>query len=240
MDQRVAKYDVVIPYKMKGNSDELRMALRTIDSNFLSVRDVYIVGECPSWVENVIHIPSPQNDHKRVNVGKAYREALAQKDLSEEFILWNDDMFILQPMREIPSWHGGPLRDFIKLYSNTYPTGYYTEMARSTGHHIDGDLPHWELHIPVKFNKTKLKELMGPEISPRGLLLRTLYGSAYGVSKSSFHEDVKIHSYSGSKGWYERDRFKEFVSSADNTYLGVIYPRLIRLYPDRSRYEKPW
>ena len=54
-----------------------------------------------------------------------------------------------------------------------------------------------------------------------------------------YHEDVKIHSYSGSRGWQDQERFDTFVSSADNTFLGVILPVLRKRFQEPSQFEEP-
>ena len=111
-------------------------------------------------------------------------------------------------------------------------------MAMRTTDQVPERLPHWELHIPMNFDKVRLKQLMGPNIAPRGMLLRTMYGNMYNSEGSEYHQDVKINSYSGSLGWQNDERYSKFVSSADNTYLGIIFPILIRRFERKSKYEK--
>ena len=55
--------------------------------------------------------------------------------------------------------------------------------------------------------------------------------------KWEYHQDVKIHSFLGAQGWQNEERFKTFVSSADNVFRGVVYPVLKEMFPEPSRYE---
>lgn len=238
-DQLEHKYDVVIPYKVarNGSTEELRMALRSIDKNLLSVRDVYIVGDAPDWIQNVIHVQTPQGDTKRVNVGNSYRVAVAIEGLSDDFILMNDDMYIMKPTYKAPNWHGYNLRKFMEMYLSSYPRSYYTKMALRTNEYVPDELPHFELHTPKEFNKHKLADLMGP-VPTRSVLLRTLYSNMYNLSDATFHEDVKIYRTQGSKDWHKQERFSEFASSDDNTYETVFHRILMEKFPEKSKYEK--
>lgn len=231
-----SEIDIVIPYKRTHDELELRYALRSISENFQKVGRVYLVGDKPEWVRNVEYIPNTNKDHKRINVGYALRMAMWRDELSKEFLIWNDDMFLLEPLEEIPLWHGKSLKEFGALYNSRYPQSYYTKKIHQTT--AKSDLPHFELHIPILVDKEKLMEQIGDHPPERSYLMRTHYAlNNTDPSKWEYHEDVKIHSYSGSKGWQEKERFKTFVSSADNTFLGVIYPVLKELFPNKSRYE---
>lgn len=228
--------DIVIPYKKTQDDLELRYALRSIEKNFKPVRDVYIVGDRPHWLQNIIHIPNRNNDHKRVNVGYGIRMALWRDELSRDFALWHDDMFLLEPIDEIPLWHGKSLKEFSALYNGIYPSSYYTQAINNTD--LPGEIPHFELHTPFMADKELLAKQLGDEIATRSYLMRTMYlVNNSDREKWEYHQDVKIHSFLGAQGWQNEERFKTFVSSADNVFLGVVYPVLKEMFPEPSRYE---
>lgn len=229
--------DVVIPYKKTHDDLELRYALRSIEKNLEGLGLIFIVGDKPDWIQNVQYIPNTNRDHKGVNVGHALRMAMWREDLSENFLIWHDDMFLLERIKDIPVWHGKSIKEFSKTYNSIYPTSYYTRKIDDTD--IDKELPHFELHIPMMANKILLSNQLRDEPRARRYLMRTLYFiENVPEDQWEYHEDVKIHSYSGSRGWQDNERFKTFVSSADNVFLGVVYPILKDMFPDKSIYEK--
>ena len=50
--------DIVIPLgtESRWHDNELRFTLRSIEKHLTGYRNVIIVGWCPPWVQNVVHI----------------------------------------------------------------------------------------------------------------------------------------------------------------------------------------
>ena len=235
VDNRV---DVIIPYKSTHDQLELRFALRSIDKNFKNLGTVYLVGDKPDWVRNVVHVYNSNKDHKRLNVGYALRMALWQDELRENIVIWHDDMFLLKELDTIPVWHGKSIKELSRLYNGIYPTSYYTRKIRTAD--IPTELPHFELHTPMPASKKLLAEQLGDHPPQKSYLMRTAYMIKNTDPKDwEYHEDVKIHSYPGSRGWQDQERFDTFVSSADNTFLGVILPILRKRLQEPSQFEEP-
>lgn len=78
------------------NDEEIKISLRAIDENMLDLRDVYIIGEKPDFLTNIIHIDS--EDYSKDKWKNAYhkvKKACEIYDISDEFLLMNDDFFML-------------------------------------------------------------------------------------------------------------------------------------------------
>lgn len=230
------RVDIVIPYKSTYDNLELKYALRSIEKNFKNLGNVFIVGDLPDWATNVVHVYNSNNQHKRLNVGYALRMALWQDELRENIVIWHDDMFLLKELETIPIWHGKSIKELSRLYNGMYPSSYYTRKIKTTG--LPTELPHFELHIPMPANKKLLAEQLGDHPPEKSYLMRTKYMvDNTDPSAWEYHDDVKIHSYSGSKGWQDQERFDTFVSSADSTFNGVILPVLREMFPEKSKFE---
>lgn len=79
-----------------GN-EELRYALRNMDRHCPFVRNVYICGECPSWVDRsaVVHLPWPDrfSHAKDANIVDKLRHACSQPGIAERVLFCSDDQF---------------------------------------------------------------------------------------------------------------------------------------------------
>ena len=132
MNRRQEKLDLV--YILGDGSDwdnnEIRYSLRSAEQNFAH-RKVFIVGECPSWLQNVIYIRFPDSHQiKTANgVAKVLRAARDQR-LSERFVLMNDDFFFLKKQRAVPYYYRGKTSEFIDKHKTK--GGYYYQTLQNT------------------------------------------------------------------------------------------------------------
>lgn len=83
----------------KYQDDELRYSLRSL-SNFQQLGKVYIVGHCPKWIQNVIHIPAVDeySVNKDANLIVKITLACLDKDITQQFLHFSDDQILLQPI----------------------------------------------------------------------------------------------------------------------------------------------
>jgi hypothetical protein len=94
------KIDVVYKLGLNpdwGNYEELRYSLRSL-CNFENLGNVFIVGQKPDWIQEVIHIPAldPYKRNKDANLINKLILACSNPLLSERFINMSDDMFFLK------------------------------------------------------------------------------------------------------------------------------------------------
>ena len=87
----------VIGTGSKNNNEELRYALRNIDRHCQFVRDVYICGECPQWVDKnkVKHLKWPDRFHhaKDANIIDKLRHACEAPGIAKRILFCSDDQF---------------------------------------------------------------------------------------------------------------------------------------------------
>lgn len=165
---------------LENDSEELRYSLRSL-ANIPHGR-VFLVGEKPDWATNVEFIPVAQTKTKQENWNMNMRAAVNSTDISEEFVLMNDDFFIMHLLPEVPNWHMGPLDEVIANYERRYPGGsdYINSMKRTYKQLLamGYDTPvSYELHMPMVLRKSLVKQWHVDRPNVGSLQFRTMYGN---------------------------------------------------------------
>lgn len=98
----MSKVDVVFKLGLRGNIgdyDELRYALRSIETYFKDLGNVIIVGNKPHWAVNVIHIPAedPYKHNKDANLINKMILACLHPETSDRFLNFSDDFYLMRP-----------------------------------------------------------------------------------------------------------------------------------------------
>lgn len=137
--------DIVIPY-LKNQSGELKACISLIEKN-VPHRNIYVVEDYESSRYSYI---------SHINQIQKLDWALKNLDLTEEFYLFNDDFFILEPVQDIPYMHRGTLSDHI----TSRPHGQYSRNLRITRDWINEDALSYEVHVPFLFNRETLRVLI--------------------------------------------------------------------------------
>ena len=179
--------DILYLLKESAENEELTYSLRTLVN--LPHDRVFFAGGCPKNIKNVIHIPVEQTGTKYDNSTANLIAACQDERLSNNFVLMNDDFFILSrlvnPEREL-NLDRGYAEDVYNWYARRYPnqTIYMIGMEKTIkflqGLGFNRPLS-FELHIPMIMNKQNVLKmfcLRGIEkVSP--LHKRTLYGNLF-------------------------------------------------------------
>jgi hypothetical protein len=164
--------------------------------------NVFVVGEKPIFLTSeVIHIPA-KDRHENKLKNALEKQIIVANDprLSSEFILMNDDFFIMEPTAITPL-HLGRIDD--ALLSHETKGGYYyhalalvQDMIRFFG--VKNPI-NYEAHIPITYDKKKFLRLAERlDAGTEGYLMRSLYGNFYGIGGHKI-KDVKV--YSQWKDW---------------------------------------
>jgi hypothetical protein len=182
-----------------------------------------------------------QTKKSYANVREQLRVACATEKISDDFVLMNDDFFVINPVKEIPTWYTGTLVDRIRSLQQikSQNAGYLrllilsNNVIRRTG---VADPLDYELHTPMIMNKEKLLPILHSTA-----LWRSYYGNKYNVGGTK-HSDVKVHS----KDVLE-DRAKNLIDITNEPYIsGSDYNFeflkdiiLGEMFSQPSKYESP-
>jgi len=183
----------LVKNSLQNDSEELRYSLRSLKN--IPHGKVVVVGEKPDWVTNVTFIDVPQLGKKNANWEKSLRTAAARDDISEDFVMMNDDFFIMKPMGEIPLTNFGTMLDVIAHYDQRYPDGsWYADSMRDQYKILTEkgftNLMSYELHTPLVLKKSNVLQLYR-EVTEPLLQFRSFYGNYFHLGGVTV-PDVKV------------------------------------------------
>lgn len=226
--------DLVYPFLLPSDGgEELRHSLRSVCDN-LPHRNVYIIGEnMPEWITGVKQIRVKDDGTTRYNnTGCKLAMTCESDELSDEFILMNDDFFVLHKMENIPHYVWGTIEQHIEeLHQRNGYISDYTKLLRDTQEWLTKrGLPTMDftIHAPMIINKEKMRVT-----ATQGLSARCIYGNLHGVRPLKVH-DFKIYTLDELWGvtW-------PFVSSNNASWHdGRVGHELRRRFSIPCKYEK--
>lgn len=217
MDTDTSTCDVVIPYKTSYPDTELFYSLRSFRN--VRHRNIYLVGDKPSWYKGH-HIEVEHykwlNAYTVHNQENKIRAACELPELSENFILSNDDFFIMKPVI-LKQYHRGFLKDHIAQRNkrDQYQRSLVQTLELLNRMGIENPLS-FELHVPMIMNKDKRLQLSYDMETwlKRGYipLFRSLYGNLH-IDNAEYMSDVK------NVGDFEN---YTYLSTSEATFKGSI------------------
>jgi hypothetical protein len=241
------KLDVVYVVKPSETNEELRYSLRSLEN--LPHGQVFVAGYMPSWLKNCLHIPNSQNGQKYENTGSNITAACRDDRVSDDFILMNDDFFVLNQLDGAPPFlHMGGIDKNIEHFRRRRLDGPYWQRMKATKEMLNkigiSDVICYETHVPYVMNKQKSLDLVEirrahlPEFS--SYQRKTFYCNYYSVGGREITDgveglsDVKIESL--------EQRFSPdwtFVSTSPEMFLAHPVGEFIRRkFLAKSIYEK--
>jgi len=222
--------DVVYVVRANDRNEELRYSLRSLRN--LPHGKVWIAGYCPTWVKDVGVIPV-KGGHGHRSAKANLKAACQHPDVSESFMYFNDDFFVMQPHDSLPVMHRGPLADVIKAKTmvNAYVRASRTTMEILQAKGIDTPLMY-DLHAPMTVTKSGMLEALSLSHDPM-IQERSLYGNLNAVGGERRRNYKHGRTDKGLGKW-------PFLSSNDNTFRSTPLGEYIRRqFPEPSPYEKP-
>lgn len=237
---KLSQTDIVYVVKKAEENEELRYSLRSVAQNFPH-RQIFIAGYKPSWVKDIRYIPVSQRTHsKHVNALNNWSFAASNKNVSESFVMFNDDFFCMEPVTELPVYHFGSYHKFQNRYNTRHPASMYTSLIHHTRKILDElqvEKPlSYELHVPMLMNKEHFLKIMKLQAvfnrTRQPVNPRSLVGNFYRYGGEEI-ADVKMYRLN--------ERFNKdtpFLSTTDETFRDGMVGEYIRAkFPDKCRYE---
>jgi hypothetical protein len=189
--------DIVYRVRPGDNNDELRYSLRSVAKN-LPHRRVWMVGHKPAWTSDLVrHIPGDRVQGKWRAIYDNVVRACEHPDVSERFLLVDDDVYMLQPVDRMPMWHLGSLEERLAAISKRRGTdGDWQDTLRVTIDYLQGKgVEHpisYEVHAPMLFDKAvALPLLRDAWETGNPVQARSVYGNLANVGGVR-HPDTKV------------------------------------------------
>jgi hypothetical protein len=233
--------DIVYTLKTYPSQD-LLYSVRSIAEN-LPHNKVFFAGGFTNWAKDIIYIPTVQNGKTKwhnqvININTACRWEL----VSDDFILMNDDFYLMRPIDKVKNYHNGHIQRRIDtLADNGYRRSLEETRDWLKAKGIANPLSY-ELHIPMIINKQDKLELHRKYNIPSHLQQRSIYGNMCAIEAEYLEEDVKV--YRGDEtnriGGLERAtemRDTEWVSITDKYMTTDGFRDIKRRFKNKCRYE---
>lgn len=193
-----ADMDIVYICQAAERNEPLRYSLRSL-ANLPHAR-VWIVGYKPRWVHGVSYVPTMQRGPKHANTWRNWQAMAGCADLSDRFVLFNDDFFVTRPITAIPDLHRGTLEQAaawyakLRLASYRQRAEYTAKMLQRAGK--AGPFYSYELHTPMVVDRAVLAEAVGwlnqHRTAPLELVSkRTFYGN-WARAGGELARDIKV------------------------------------------------
>ena len=219
-----------------GDNEELRYSIRSVVKN-TNYHNIWVVGGEPDWyIGNYIDVKQDKNIY--ANVFNNMKAICLSNNISENFVLMNDDFFIMKKIEHINNYNGGLLLDKIEKYEDlTGRTLYINKLNNTYSKLIDLGINkplNYELHIPILINKNKLNKVLK---DARFCSFRSIYGNMFLKDTESI-DDVKVYS----KGKLETISYKYsnnsiYLSSQDESFIQIL-PILNKKFNKPSIFEE--
>lgn len=249
------QYDLVYIVKASEYNPDLQMSLRSV-AKFCDYRNIWIIGYKPTWVKNTNHIATKQNQDKWKNSITNYLAACNCPEISENFILMNDDFFALKPIR---NWRTslnvclGTLEEEVEKNKNDikksrwkYGFDYALDILNTLN---CKNTYNYEAHLPIIINKQNFLNMMNLPLirefmtTKKVLHKRSIYKNLYpeySTAKPKIISDVKITIEKDlDDSWLQGEWLSVFDNTVSNhKQFPILNNFLYTLFPSKCKYEK--
>lgn len=223
-----------IAYPLRNNSSnnyiELRYSLRSL----VNIRHdrIFIAGGKPSWIQNIVHIEGLDNQiHKPLNVINKIRD-ICLSDISDDFILMNDDFYFLNKCtKKDLNAHGFLLKEKLIDKVTLYNIGKFGDMLRKTIETLP-DAIDYSLHKPITINKYKFLEMLKQYDFRYPMSYRSIYGTINKL-EGNISPDHKLFD----ARYIDYIKDTPIISSGDNLFKESKFHKLMSKFK-KSRYEQ--
>lgn len=229
------------------DNNELRLSLRSLEKNVEGIGNVYVIGEKPKWIKNVIHIPfkdepiySPDG-----NIIRKILRACQEKKLSDNFLFGSDDQLITKKCKvsDLKAYHDGDIRDKKPEWLNANQV-WRKRFKRTYERLLKENKPtySYDSHIITPYNKQRFIEVMSmyPEVFDRqGYTINTIFLNNCDIEREHI-ENRKMTCYrkDSLKRIIERFTDKMYIGYNDNGLNVDLKCFLMMLFPTMSKYEQ--
>lgn len=169
----------------KWNNYEILLSIRSLCKYLKNFGNIYIVGENPGFLKNIIHIPCddifPPEINADGNIINKVLTACSIPEISEDFLFINDDHIFLKPIHvlDIPPFHKGDMSAFPESYF--YNNAWRQRLAATRDILLKNNLSalHFDCHTPILFNKKLFPDVIRRFDYQKGFgyTMKSLYGN---------------------------------------------------------------
>ena len=224
--------DIVYFVKDTETNEELKHSLRSL-VNFPHGK-VWFYGGCPKDLKPDKHIYVDQDQPtKWQNIFKMFKLACANDEITKDFWLFNDDFFIMKPIKEEPNYYDGDLyKRVVTLEDKHNGITPYSQQLRYTLQELESmgcTTLNYALHCPFLINRRKGAELANIIDGP---MIRCAYANYFKVGGKQ-STDFKIDDID------KTYKDKDYLSTNDKSFTyGVVGKQIRDMFNKKCKYER--
>ena len=227
--------DIVIPLgtESRWHDNELRFTLRSIEKNLTGYRNVIIVGWCPPWLQNVIHIKKDDRfGKKQFSIFSKTMAAFDHEETSDSILFWNDDHFLMDGLdvKDFRYWYDGTIDEW-----GQKAIGNYKRAIQNTAEIKGLNRFYTDIHTPIIYQRAKFKALAELDWS-KEYVIKTAYTMRQ-VGNFEPLDDIKVNKPLTYKEWQDRANGRKFLSIGPYGVSPGLIQLLTEHFPNRSKYE---
>ena len=217
---------IYLPYR-PSPTDELKFALRSIEKYFQ--HDVVLITDKPpEWYKGEVLLypdcyPGVTGRRQFNIISKLYQVP------DEQFIMFNDDHYLLQPLETIPHWYEGTLSQALKAAQ-----GEYYNVINNTLKHF-GDINYYDIHTPCVFTKEQIHRAFRLEWGDRDYLIKS---AALNGCEGVEMKDLKIRRQITKEATEHLTKDRILFSTSPVGFKAGMVQFLSEIFPNKSRWEK--
>lgn len=219
------------------DNEPLRYSIRSLAKHAAGhYRKVWIVGQLPSWLTGVGHVPAPEPEPREKFASiRAKLTALAHdRRVTREVVVLNDDVFATRPVQSWAPTHMGPTSRYVAECA--VPRNSWWEALRATAEHVGGDPLCYAGHVPLLYDRALLRDALAAYPTDRRLLDCGLYPVAGAGGEGTWALNAKCGPRDTAKA--DDPRMPGWLSLNDASWPGPLGERIRRAFPKPSQYER--
>lgn len=189
-----------------AEDEEILYSARSLCENMMDLRNVYVIGEYPKHLPLAAHYQEPDRHKERwKNTFDKVIRACNIDDISDEFLLMNDDFFMLEP------FNGADFPFYAVKGSNGGPCG-----ANSFG-----------IHAPIRISKEMFSKMPFTTGQNACKSWRSFYANFYGAPPK-FVQDCIIRTGHNVASFDQQTAGQPFFSISDAAMLDLEFSDWLR------------
>ena len=226
--------------------NELRYSLRSLEQHVRGYNKVVIVGECPKWVKNVLHIPYPDLYHpltgKERNIMEKLREACRHPEVSDDFFACQDDYVFTQEIKVQGFPYYWDIEMQVYIAGRIIGDPYRESMENTfTALLLNGhNTLYFDIHVPIIYNKNRFRLIMQKHhddwMLSYGCIIKSLYANSIKAEGMRL-PDCKINSRRSRDEILEKIKGRPVFSYGDAGLREDMKDLLKQMFPKKSKYE---
>lgn len=237
----------------KWNNNEIRFSIRSAFKNLSGFRNIYVIGDDPGCLQHLatiegheIHfLPFPDKyGHRNAdgNIIEKVRYTCTIPELSEHFIMMNDDNYFLKHMHvsQVTPFHKGNMNNIDPI---AFVSTWGARLGRTRLHlTLQGLQPlHFDHHAPFPMQKSLVQATYDrfPDYKTDiGLTVKSLYGSQhYPDAPCMIDEKVMFRAHFPLKFIHERTKDTLYLANNDEGLTSAFKYFLHLNFPTASPFE---